>query len=212
MGNNIFNEGTAVIWGIVVLGIWLAAVGLKIAAYVLRGIGLHDLCRKRNVAAGWLAWIPVAWVWTLGAVADDHAARRGVRRRWRWILTVLYGSMILGYLLLTVGWYWWAMSITAAGDPTAVIDEMGIFFAAYIPLGLAALALAACYPVCCYKVFEEIVPEKAVKYLLLSYLVPLAFGICLIRCGRVPLMPVAEVPANEGDFVPCDLFSERTDT
>ena len=36
--------------------------------------------------------------------------------------------------------------------------------------------------VCLYKVFESTVPEKAIKYFLVSLLVPLGKSICLLRC------------------------------
>ena len=36
--------------------------------------------------------------------------------------------------------------------------------------------------ICTFKLFESTVPEKAVKYLILSILVPLASPICLFRC------------------------------
>ena len=90
---------------------------------------------------------------------------------------------------------------------------MGGIFAAYIPMLVGVMVYLPCYYVCIYKVFEETAPEKAVKYLLLSVLVPLAFGICLMNCARRPVAAAQEVPAIPGDvgdgFVPQDPFAQK---
>ena len=54
-----------------------------------------------------------------------------------------------------------------------------ILFAASLA---AAVAYIICQYICLFKIFESTVPEKAVKYLLLSILVPLAYPICLMKC------------------------------
>lgn len=209
MGSEVYNEALIAGIGIAVLVIWLAIIGLGIAGYVLRGIGLYDLARKQNVRGAWAAWVPGFWVWTLGAVADDFATRKGIRRRFRWLLTILYGAVILCYVALMVAAFVSALAVEESADPeTAALVMLGVMLVVYIPMLLLAVAFAAVCPVCYYKVFEETVPEKAVKYLLLSYLVPLAFGICLMRCARLAAapMPAIEAAAPEAEFVPYDPF------
>ena len=209
MGNEVYNEALIAGVGIAVVIIWLAAIGLGIANYVVRGIGLYDLARKREVRGAWVAWVPVAWLWTLGAVVDDFAARKGIRRRFRWLMVILYGIIILCYVAMFAVMFISALSMEGAGDPeAAALAMMGGVFAVYIPMVLAMVVFMAVCPVCYYKVFEETVPEKAVKYLLLSYLVPLAFGICLMRCAKqaAASVPAIEAAVPEAEFVPYDPF------
>ena len=212
MGNEVYNEELFIGLSIVLFVIWLAAIGLSIAGYVLRGIGLYDLARKRKVRGAWTAWVPGCWVWALGAVVDNFAADKGIRRRFRWLMVLLYGAIILCYVAMFVVMLVGAFSLDAMEYPTqeAALAMMGGVFAVYIPMVLALMAFIAVCPVCYYKVFEETVPEKAVKYLLLSYLVPLAFGICLMRCARAAAVPVPaiEAAAPEAEFVSCDPFAD----
>jgi hypothetical protein len=70
----------------------------------------------------------------------------------------------------------------------------------YIFMHLALIALASCQTVCFYKIYEELVPEKTLKYFLLTLLVPLAGGICLLKFSKspigVPLDPVYQPPVE----------------
>lgn len=211
MGSEMYNEALVAGIGIAVVIVWLLIVGLSIATYVMRGIGLYDLSRKRGVRGAWLVWVPGLWVWSMGAVVDYHAAQRGIKRRWRWLLLGVLALSVVGYVLLLVVT---VVSMAGAAEATEemLVAMMGGIFAAYIPMFVGIMAYLPCYYVCIYKVFEETAPEKAVKYLLLSVLVPLAFGICLMNCSRRPVAAAPEVPAipdNVGDdFVPQDPFAK----
>ena len=215
MGNEIYGEAWVAGIGIVVMIVWLLVAGLGIATYVMRGIGLYDLGRKREVRGAWLAWVPGLWVWTMGAVVDYHAAQRGIKRRWRWLLLGVYGLIAAGYVLMLVVAVVTGLSVAGKAEPSEemMLAMMGGIFAAYIPMLVGVMVYLPCYYVCIYKVFEETAPEKAVKYLLLSVLVPLAFGICLMNCARRPVAAAQEVPAIPGDvgdgFVPQDPFAQK---
>ena len=214
MGSEMYNEALVAGIGIAVVIVWLLIVGLSIATYVMRGIGLYDLGRKRDVRGAWLAWVPGLWIWSVGAVVDYHAAQRGIKRRWRWLLLGAFALIVVSYVLLLVVAFARVSSMAGKAEPTAemMMAMMGGIFAAYIPMVVGIMAYMPCYYVCIYKVFEETAPEKAVKYLLLSVLVPLAFGICLMNCSRRPVAAAPEVPAipdNVGDdFVPQDPFAK----
>ena len=217
MGNTYYYEdalGTGAV--ILVLVLYLLLLGIGIASYVLQGIGLYDLGKKRQLKNPWLAWIPAANLWALGAVVDSYAAQHGIKRRWRWLMLIFLGIAIVCYVLLFAVMFSTIFMMELRGtvpDPTVIWGMVGGIFAVYLPLILSTMALGVCQIVCMYKAFEETVPEKAVKYMLLSVLVPLAYGICLIRCAR-QAQPVAEErPAlpEEGGFVPQDPFAGLDD-
>ena len=199
-------EVFGVAMAIVLVIVYLAAIGLSIAQYVMSALGLYDTARKRQIRHAWLAWVPLIGNWTLGAVVDWFSARHGRKSRWRTVLLVLSGTIIAGYLLLIVIAFvvGITMGMNGALDEVTMLGLFGSLMLPYLLIIFGAIALLPCRAVCLYKVFEEIKPEKAVKYLLLSYLVPLAAGICMMRCAKVPVEPVQ---AAEGVFIPQNPFA-----
>lgn len=72
-----------------------------LAQYIFRGISCMELAKRHGLANPWLAWIPVAGLFTLGAIADDISARQGRKSYFRYML--LAGSILL--FLLNTGYY-----------------------------------------------------------------------------------------------------------
>ena len=202
---------------IALLIVYLAAVILAIVQYVLYALGLYDTARKRQIPHAWLAWVPLIGNWVLGAVVDYHSARRGQPRRWRTVMLWICIAIVAGYVALMVVFVTsaWTMGTVEHMDEMVGIGFMLTILPPYLLLIGACVTYTFCHAVCLYKVYEEILPEKAVKYLLLSCLVPLAIGICMRRCAKVPVEPVqAAEPATpalqpgEG-FVPQDPFAKE---
>ena len=202
---------------IALLIVYLAAVILAIVQYVLYTLGLYDTARKRQIPHAWLAWVPLIGNWVLGAVVDYHSARRGQPRRWRTVMLWICIAIVAGYVALMVVFVTsaWTMGTVEHMDEMVGIGFMLTILPPYLLLIGACVTYTFCHAVCLYKVYEEILPEKAVKYLLLSCLVPLAIGICMRRCAKVPVEPVqAAEPATpalqpgEG-FVPQDPFAKE---
>jgi hypothetical protein len=80
-----------------------------------------------------------------------------------------------------------------------------VFYLLLIALALAANALLICDGICRYMLFDFLVPEKAIKYMLLSYMVPFAYPICLFLCRNSTVgVPVSEVspPSYEPPATP----------
>lgn len=202
---------------IALLIVYLAAMILAIVQYVLYALGLYDTARKRQIPHAWLAWVPLIGNWVLGAVVDYHSARRGQPRRWRTVMLWICIAIVAGYVALMVVFVAsaWTMGTVEHMDEMVGIGFMLTILPPYLLLIGACVTYTFCHAVCLYKVYEEILPEKAVKYLLLSCLVPLAIGICMRRCAKVPVEPVqAAEPATpalqpgEG-FVPQDPFAKE---
>ena len=63
-----------------------------------------------------------------------------------------------------------------------MLTFMIVIYVVMIIFAILATAKSFCQTICIYKIFESTVPKKAVKYLLLYLLVPLAGPICLLRC------------------------------
>ena len=174
--------GIAAVIFIVIMGI---AVLFWLASYILRSAALYEIATRRNIKCPWLAWIPLAYNWTLGAVADLQDAKEGKTGYWRWIMT--------GAAVLTAGSSGSDSSSAVTtvtkiinGNITEITETTNLFG----PLslisgsiaGLLGIAVIVLRFICIYKLFKSCRPEKATLYTVLSIL-PLAMPI-LMMCVR----------------------------
>lgn len=174
----------AVIAYFVFIGV-IAIAGL--ASYIFTSLSYYTIAQRRQIKNPWLAWIPVGNYWIIGSIADDYDKRNGINKNWRKVLLALalisYGAIVVFYVIMMASVI--SMAISTGNMEPEVADFIPLFIGMYIGIFvivLPAAALGACIYVCTYKVFESTVPEKSLKYFLLSILVPFASVVCLWRC------------------------------
>ena len=176
---------------IVMVGILLVAYfllfGLGIAGYIMNAIAIKRIASKRLISGSWLAWVPILNSWVLGRIADEYDEKNGIKRRWGVVLLLLSlittGGILVSYVGMFSSGIDMAMQMESVSE--GIGNMAGAFIGSYVLLLLAAIVASAkngCDMVCLYKVFESTVPEKAIKYFLVSLLVPLGKSICLLRC------------------------------
>lgn len=167
--------------------IYLLLFGILIATYILQSLSLHTLARRRGIASPWLAWLPYGNYWIIGSLARDYDKQNNIQRRWdKTLLTlsiVFSASYLIIYFAVIFGTLITMLNMDAATMPeeTAVAIVL-VVFSAFIPIMIIATALQIITYICFFKIFESTVPEKALKYFLLSLLIPLAQPICLFLC------------------------------
>lgn len=174
----------------ILLVVYLFLLGVGIAGYIMNSIALQKIASRRLISNAWLAWVPVANSWVIGSIADEYDDKNGIKRKWRVVLLTLslisIGGIVAGYVGLISSVVSMSMQTDFMNvDHTGVAGMIGMFIGAYVVLLVAAVIASAqgiCNTICLYKIFESTVPEKSVKYLLLSLLVPLAKSICLLKC------------------------------
>jgi len=184
---------------LLIFGSYVISFGLQILGYIIKSLGLYRIASKRGVTDSWIAWIPVASDWVLGSVVDDFESQKGSKRKFRVILltlsivaTVL--SLIVAYTMIGVMFAIsdWLNEIPYDGDVLVAL----VYNVIIAPVMLLVIVYQALYYLCLYKTHEYIYPEKSVKYLVLSLVVPLAHSICLLknskRCEEKPV--VGSVP------------------
>ena len=204
-----------IIVGIGVLLIYLLIFGVGIADYVVSSIGLYKLASKRQIEKPWFAWLPVVGDLLLGRVTEDCDAREGKHHKWSTVMLVLALVSVCGVILFFTAYFIMifvtVMQVSMSnGDPTGalVVVFIVIMIAAMI-MGIGAAAYAACRYICVYKIFESIAPEKTLKYFLLAIMVPLAYGILLMKCCKsIDVEPIEEQPLDE--FQPEKALIEET--
>ena len=169
---------------IAIFGVYLLAIGLGIANYVMESLSLYTIAKKRKIKNPALSWIPVASSWIIGCVTDELESDRGIDRKWRKILLTMSLVLVAMLVILYVAIISVVLIVTImqSGYNTTAIAIFVCYYIALIIMMIVSVALGVLEYICRYKIFESIVPEKAVKYILLSVLVPLASAICLMKC------------------------------
>jgi len=184
---------------VMVVLLYLLLFAMLIANYVMQSYAQYTLAQRRGINNPWLVWIPVVGVLITGQLAEDYDKQNGVDRKWGKTLLILSivasGLLFLSYLLLIL------MTISVHTYYSEVDEEVLLgallpFYLFIIPASLTYSALMICRVICFFKIFESTVPHKALKYLILSHLVPFAHGICLLKCRNQGYEVQPQAPAS----------------
>ena len=169
---------------IFVIVLYIILFAGTIANYVLTSLSLYTIAKRRLIGNPWLAWIPIGSVWIMGSIADDYDAKMNINRKWRVVLLALMLIFFAVFMILYISMFVMIFSFVAKHQyveplPQDIVDFVFpiTFFA--VMISVLAMALTACNYICMFKIFESTVPHKALKYFLLSLLVPFAYAICL---------------------------------
>ncbi len=197
---------SSIVIALVMFIVYFLSIGISLATYIMTSLSFYTISKKRNIKNPWLAWIPVASSWNIGTITDDIDYDRGIKRKWRALLLTLILITIAAAIVFTVIMIGMVIAIAASGAMYEGDIEasgfggvfMGFFVALYIGtfiLAIASMLYEFIYCICLYKIYEAIVPKKAVKYLLLSFLIPLAHPILLLITSKA--CPEKFVPTPE---------------
>lgn len=208
----------AIIAIMIVMFIYLAIGVLALASYILTSLSLSTIGSRRLIKNSWLSWLPVGRDWVLGKIAEEYDGKNGIERKWGKIMLTLsiIGNLgLVAFFVIYIIFVIMAMGIESAGlGMEAFMLSTGIgmvilFLVVYIAALICLAALQFLSYICYFKLYESTVPKKAVKYLLISLLVPFGMPICLYKAKdkgymNIPefLQPpvaesVAEQPATE---------------
>lgn len=212
--------GFSVVMLFVMLFIYLICGAIAFASYIVTSLSLYTIGSRRLIKNSWLSWLPIGREWVLGSIADEYDGKNGVNHKWRKILLTLdiigYFGVILVFIVYIVIAVLAITGTTIAGFDFARPSATVGFASAIIAVIIAYIASFACLMavqilsyICYFKLYESTVPKKAVKYLLISLLVPFGMPICLYKAKDQGYMnipeflqppvaaPVAEQPATE---------------
>jgi hypothetical protein len=188
--------------GLFVILMLIACSALPLVMYIIRSIALYRLSDRRGVGTPLLAWVPIASEYLLGQLTDEVDARRtGHNKKWAKsiLITVIIGGcgVVFSYVAFMVLAF--AM-LEAEANYESAPAFVFVFFVTYLLLIfslLLAYASAALRLICNFKLFEDVRPEKAVLYTILSITVPLAEPILLFKIKELGY----EKPKPEHMFV-----------
>ena len=182
---------------IAMLVIYLILFVFIAVSYVLQGMGMYTIAKRRGIHNPWMAWVPFANSWMLGSISDQfrYVAYGQVTIRRKWLLATSIGVSVSASV--------WAVThiiFTFSGS-------FGFGFVLYLLAWLAYMAVMVLYTVMNYKslydLYKSCNPRTALVFLLLSIFVgyPQPFFVFVCRnkdLGMPPRrqpQPVQEIPA-----------------
>lgn len=175
---------------IILVIVYLVFSALAFASYILTSLSLYTIGSRRLIKNSWLSWLPIGKEYILGKIAEEYDAKNGINRKWGKIMLTLSLIGKLGLVAFFVVYIVFVIMVigieTANLGMEAFMLSSGIgmallFIVVYIAAIICLTALQFLTYICYFKLFESTVTEKAVKYLLISLLVPFGMPICLYR-------------------------------
>ena len=188
-------------------GIFLL-VGIE---YLFESIAFFKIAQRRLIPNPWLSFIPYAKYWIIGKIVEDYDLKQqNIKRNWAKTLLILVIAGPTVFIISYMGLFVTAMcmgvfSATVANE-NAIIGILPILILFYIVLIVAALIMGASSvltAICVFKIFESLKPEKAIKYMLLFMIVPLAGPILLFknRNEGYDYLPIEEDETEEAPLL-----------
>jgi len=175
---------------IILVIVYLVFGALAFASYILTSLSLYTIGSRKIIKNSWLTWLPIGKEYIIGKIAEEYDAKNGINRKWGKIMLTLslIGNLgLVAFFVVYIIFVIMVIGIDTAGlGMEAFMLSTGIgailvFLIVYIAALICLTALQFLTYICYFKLFESTVTEKAVKYLLISLLVPFGMPICLYR-------------------------------
>lgn len=207
--------------GVVIIGylvVMLLTFGFSIALYVLQALGMYRIASRRGIPNPWLAWIPVANMWTLGSISDQfqYVAKGKVKNRRKVLLGLQIAMAVCGILIIVLAILLMASVVQSELTEMSVNMDMGLnveisnadigmdglgaglgVLAVYLAMMTLAIVMTVFAYIACYDLFASCHPDNAAVFLVLSifFNVTLPFFIFAVRNKDLGMPPRRQEPA-----------------
>lgn len=155
----------------------LLSTALGIACYILSGIALYSIAKRRGVNHTWMAWVPIVNDYLLGSISDHYryAAKNEKKARRKALLTlnIIIAVACLAMIVMAIATLTKAISGTMANlSDTALGMQvmgyvLGILVLALVVVGVS-IALVVVRFIALYDVYNSCDPDYSVLFLVLS--------------------------------------------
>ena len=157
------KEFYAVFLGVlVIVAVFVLAVAVTV--YLFSAIGLSKMGKNRGMTKNFLAFIPVANSWYIGALADHINAANGKRTNYRvtlLICMIIAEVMGLSYYIAS---YWQAFNMSTS----SITSSIGALSLLSIGYSVISIVYTVFFSIVLYIIFKEYSPRYAVLFLVLS--------------------------------------------
>lgn len=176
-----------------------------VVAYILEGKSLSAIARRRGIEKPWLAWVPVAKFWLLGAISDQYryVVHGQTRNRRKLLLWLDIGLVAASTIMTTIVQVWAVSTIVSAviqGEEaflaTYLVGFVVIYLVMFLFIGVAA-AMSVFQYMAFYDLFRSCDPGKSLIYLLVSIFASYPLPFFLYSCRDKDL----GMPPRKDDIV-----------
>lgn len=153
---------------IIIGGFFAIMLVIELVCFILHAIGLHKVAKRRGIYHAWLAWIPIANQWVLGAISDQFQfltrEKKKAKRHlllWLQILSIAFSicsSIFSAEFLLKPGYE----------------ILLPLLFGLYLGFAILNMILQA---LVYFDYFHSARPGSAVCYLILGLFIPCCMAI-----------------------------------
>lgn len=170
-----------------VICMYILISAVFVVDYIIKSKALFDLCISKNIDNAWLSWIPYVKNVNIGALAEQCDSQKGITHRWKIVFVVLTlisvaGSMAFAFIFVAATV---AAELGGGAVSTFFAVVLMVSYVGYALIAIATATLNVLKSICVYKIYEWIAPKKALKYILISLLVPFGKAICLYKCSNL---------------------------
>ena len=205
-----FGEQFFTVLAIVLLVVLGLALLFTLFSYIFESIAICTIAKRRKLKNSWLAWIPFARSWTMGAIVDEQDRRIiGKDRHFRIINLVAIIIYILAISSTASSIFTFADvmdSVYNTADEMMFVPLLGAlatFYSGVMSINMLAILIYALRVIIIYKLYESVTDRLPVLFTLLSIFIPLFYTIsifCLRKKGYAPEKAAPQLPevANKG--------------
>ena len=154
----------------------LVCILLGVPGYVLTGVSLYSIAKRRGIDRPWQAWVPGMNLYILGCISDQYQAIvKGKQKDKRSILLLLILVELVAFCAIYIGAF------------SAVNNNTLLFLLTFIPAWCAMAALVVISFVALYDVYVSCDPQNAVLFLVLSIVFSVTQPVFLFVCRKKDL-------------------------
>ncbi len=169
----------------------LISIGLGIAGYVLTGISLYQIGKRRRIRNYGLAWVPIGNLWVINAIGDQYQEIRTGQRQYlrRWAMGLIGGFVLLWLLGMVMAFtavvkaFTYRDTLTPGEIMSLGSSAMLMILAILLMLAAWTAAMVLTY-ISLYRLYRSTRPQNAVVFLVLSIVISVTAPFFLFACRK----------------------------
>ena len=153
---------------IVVLCIYLVMLVGLVVLYVLRGLGVYNIAKRRGIHHPWLAWIPIGEAWILGSISDQYqyVVKGKIRNRRKILLGIGIASNVISIPVLISEIV--AMASIFEELPAGAVASSLLFVVCSLIMAVLSIVYMVFYYMAQFDMYRSCDPNNAVVFLVLG--------------------------------------------
>ncbi len=181
-----------------------------VLTYVLQGLGLSAIAKRRGINNPWLAWVPIGNGWMLGCISDQYqyVVKRQEKSKRKLLLGLGIATIVAAVVMGAIYGFLMGSLIMGHGDEEAMLVTLLPMSGVSIIMSIISIIYSVFYYMALYDLFRSCEPKNAVIYLILCIFVSVVQPFLLFACrnkdlGMPPRQPQIPVqPTWQPPYTP----------